>query len=183
MIDFAKAYFLLFCSCFLAATGSVGQTADSSCKVEIYLLKHPVYHEPIGYFCPTKAELADTPLVCDREILEYEISQNTDTIYRFMTSISVSERLEKSIKYFPMQGFPFAVVVNGTPVYGAYFWSNWSSFSCDWITAYASGSEMDMGSSTGIYLHHNCFSLLHQDPRQSSALIDCLKRTNRLKYK
>ena len=185
-----KTCLLVCCFLLLFVFKSIGQAPNSSCKVEIYLLKHsgkPSSENASDYFLPSKKDISDTPLIHNNEILEYEITGHptahalstelSDTVYsyRFVTGIDVLKRLQESNVNVSLQGLPFPVVVNGQPVYGAYFWTSLSSFSCSWMTSYITQKGFSIESAR--------FSASKPDPRQNIWLINCLKRTNRLRLK
>ena len=60
--------------CFIHSCALPAQPVNAGCKVELYMLKtnhipQTDMDEPIGYFMPSKSDLADNPLVADNEML------------------------------------------------------------------------------------------------------------------
>ncbi len=161
------------CNCVLLA-----QKAGGGCKIELFMLKTHAepqtdIDDPMGYFLPAKAELQDQPLVPDNEMLSYDINKDSTKPYYINLSKFEAKKVDSLVKKIPLHGLAFAIVVNGEPVYGGYFWSPSSSFICTWVTAYAVGDR--------IVIHKGYDDLGYNDPRQNAKLIDCLKLSNRLR--
>ena len=161
-------------SCVLPA-----QPANAACKVELYMLKtnhipQTDIDEPIGYFMPSKSDLANNPLVADNEMLGYDIQKDSTRPYAFNITKLAAVRVDSIAKKVPLYGLAFAVVVNGEPVFGGYFWSPSSSYVCSWLTAFAVADRISI---------YPCYSGLgYTDPRLNPMLMDCLKKTNRAKF-
>jgi hypothetical protein len=168
----------------LIGFASSAQATDKCCHVEIYLLNgtytfRPDNFSPIGYFMPQRGYLADTPLVRDDEILSYEIPRDSSQPYYMNLKAPAAKKLDSLSKKAPLfDGLPFAVVVDGTPIYGGYLWNLSSSFGCDWILGWSWPDRI------GFYpgLPHYCFSPAHPDPRGDSMLMDRFRRTGRLVF-
>lgn len=166
----------------LLAWTAQAQVIEKCCHVEIYLLNgtytfRPDNFSPIGYFMPQLSYLADTPLVHDDEIVAYEIPRDSSQPYYINLKPATAHRLDSMAKKAPpFDGIPFAIVVDGTPLFGAYLWNVNSSFGCDWILA------MTWPDRIGLYpgLPHYCFSAAHPDPRGGSIIMDRFRRTDRL---
>lgn len=166
----------------LLGFAAIAQTKDTCCHVEIYLLNGTYTFKldrfsPIGYFMPIRAYLADTPLVHDDEILAYEVPRDSTQPYYLNLKEPTAKKLSSMAHQASLSnGLPFAVVVDGVPVYGAYFWNIASSFGCDWIMA------MPFPGRLVLYpgVPHYCFTPAHPDPRNNSRLMDRLQRTYRI---
>ena len=172
-----KCLVLLF-ACSFNYCALSAQPANTGCKVELYMLKtnhipKADMDEPIGYFMPSKSDLADNPLVADNEMLGYDIQKDSTRPYAFNITNTAAVRVDSIAKKVPLYGLAFAVVVNGEPVFGGYFWSPSSSYVCSWLTAFAVADRIS------IYPCYSGFGYI--DPRLNPALIDCLKKTNRVK--
>lgn len=158
------------------------QGPEKCCHVELYLLNgtytfRPDNFSPIGYFMPQHSYLMDTAWVRDEEIIGYEIPRDSSQPYYINLKPATAHRLDSIAKKVPtFDGLPFAVVVDGTPVFGAYLWNLNSSFGCDWILA------MPWPDRIGLYpgLPHYCFTAEHPDPRGESLIMDRFRRTGRL---
>jgi hypothetical protein len=161
---------------------SIAQSKDTCCKVEIYLLNgtytfRPDNFSPIGYYMPLRSYLADTPLVHDDEIEGYEVPRDLTQPYYINLKIATAKRLDSIAKKAPpFDGLPIAIVVDGTPVFGAYIWNVNSQFGCDWIMA------MPFPGRLVLYpgMPHYCFTPDHPDPRANELLMDRMQRTYRV---
>ena len=160
---------------------------DSKPKIEIYLVDELPGHEAVEnqskYFLPTISDLKETAFIEDTEIEAYEIindsssKNNGGTDYYLLLSKSGQEKLH-NLKEIPLCcGQRFAIVVNGQPIYGGYFWNAVSSFGCDWVTIIALAFDklpIEGG------LPHSYFTDKHSDPRGDLTLINAFKITGRL---
>jgi len=162
--------------------GAQTKPKETCCHVELYLLNGTYTFRqdnfsPIGYFMPKDSYLAPTPFVLDSEITTYELPKDSSQPYFIHLSPNAAKRVNALAAKAPLfDGVPFAVVVDGRPIYGAYLWNVNSSFGCDWILA------MSWPDRIGIYpgLPHFCFSAAHPDPRGDAFLIDRFRRTGRI---
>jgi hypothetical protein len=165
--------------CCLHSCALLAQAATTGCKIELYMLKknhipQADIDEPIGYFMPSKADLADYPLVADNEIMEYDIQKDTTRPYAFNITKKAALRVDSIAQKVPLYGLAFAMVVNGEPVFGGYFWSPSSSYVCTWLTAFAAADRISI---------YPCYSGMgYTDPRLNTTLMDCLKKTSRAKF-
>jgi len=158
-------------------------------KIEIYLLNNasnPNQYQPKNkYFLPTTEQLSENAFIRDDEICGYKIYQDTSKqkrgkLYSFILSKSAQQKIN-ALKNIPLCcGKKFAVVLNGKPVFGAYFWNLISSFGCNWLTALAyCNGELELINR----LPESNFDETKQDPRNDKALIEAFKSTGRLKEK
>jgi hypothetical protein len=165
----------------LLSIAGCAQSAQPS-HVEIYLLNgvytfRPDNFSPIGYFMPQRSYLADTPLVHDDEITGYEVPRDSTQPYYINLKEATAHRLDSlAHRAPPFDGLPFAVVVNGQPVFGGYIWNVSSPFGCDWIIAVPFTGRLVLYPG----MPHYCFSPLHPDPRQAPALMDCFRQSWRI---
>jgi len=158
------------------------QTKDTCCHVEIYLLNgtytfRPDQFSPVGYFMPLRSYLADSPLVHDDEVLAYEVPRDSTQPYYLNLREPAARRLDSLAKKAPpFDGLPFAIVVDGVPVFGAYLWNVSSSFGCDWIMAMPFPGRLVLYPGLPRY----CFTAAHPDPRNNGRLMDRFQRTYRI---
>ena len=172
-----KCAVLVFICC-ICNYALLAQNGSSGCKVELFMLKGHAeaqtdIDDPMGYFMPVTADLQAQPLVPDNEMLSYDINKDSTKPYYINLSKAEAKKVDSLVKKIPLHGLAFAIVVNGEPVYGGYFWSPSSSFICTWVTAYAVGDR--------IVIHKGYDDMGYADPRQHAKLMDCLKTSNRLK--
>lgn len=159
---------------------------NNASKIYFAQLRDNYFNQPANnYFLPTAEQLSEIAFISDDEITGYKIYQDTSKqkrgeLYSFILSKSAQEKINH-LKNIPLCcGEKFAVVLNGKPIFGAYFWNLVSSFGCTWLTAFACSNE-------GLYLMkglpENYFDETKQDPRNDKALIEAFKSTGRLKEK
>ncbi len=173
----------------MAYSSGFAQNSVSSGHVEFYLLKRNVSNISRAtsavkdLFKIQRGYLADTAFIKDSEI---ELMTKTDTVrnpknkkliqeeYLFSVPEAVVKRIN-SLNIPLCCGRQFVVVVNGNISYTGYFWNHFSSFGCDWITAFAYGNTIKILRKLPDY---DNFPQL-KDPRNEPLLIDCLKATKR----
>ncbi|MES1224840.1 MAG: hypothetical protein ABUT20_55640 [Bacteroidota bacterium] len=180
-------FILFLLSFFTAFNISAQRKAKEIDKIEIYLLKEPVQengrHPGTLYFLPSKNDISNEAFIDDNEILGYFIYQDTlrgvpDSFYSIRLSQSAKEKIN-NLKNIPLCcGLKFAIVVNGTPVFGAYFWNFASSFGCDWINVPARAAEDQIFLMKG--LPSSYFNNTKADPRGNKDLLDAFAVTKRL---
>jgi len=156
----------------------------SQSNMEIYLLKNSFQenkHKPeFNYFFPSKGELCDSPFILDSEILAYDIKEDTiknRKAYTFLLKESAAEKIN-NLKDIPLCcGLKFAVTVNSTPIFGAYFWNVYSSFGCNWIVSFArSEGKLKLMKA----LPSEFYDKEHEDPRGNNDLLEACRISNRL---
>ena len=170
--------FVLGWLCFLMSGVINAQSANGGCKVELYLLKKTFIpqsdmDDPLGYFMPQSSDLSEQPLLVDEDILGYGLQPDSTKPFYFDLRKAAIVKVDSVIKKLPLYGQAFAITINGDPVFGAYFWSHSSSYVCTWLTAFAVSDRV------GIYPGYDDSG--HHDPRQNVQLLDCLRRSGRLK--
>jgi len=173
---------LLSLICLLACISAHTQThSTQSCKVEIYLLKSPKIdttkkHGLSGEFHVQLSDLQDTAFIKDSEIKSYTINGNKQkgTVHIIKVTPLAVERIKQSGLSLA-SGKQFVIVANGKIAYTGYFWNYYSSFGCDWVTAYANGDSIGILRKLPDYN----FKPGYYDPRENQMLFDCLKSTNR----
>lgn len=173
---------LIFLFLFFLLQNILDAQPDTCCKVELYILNgtytfRPDNFSPIGYFMPLKQYLAAKPFVSDEEIIGYEIPRDITQPYYINLKEETAKRLDSLAKQAPLfDGLPFAVVVDGVPVFGAYIWNIASSFGCNWIMALPFPGRLVLYPG----VPHYCFNSLHPDPRANDRLMDRMRRTYRI---
>lgn len=143
--------------------------------LEIYLVKHsfPDFTkervEDYCYYCfdPQKKDLFDTPLIKQNEI-EYFDWDNQ----QIKLTNSGLKKID-SLK-IPLQGLAVAMVLNGEPIYGFWFWNAVSSFGCDRVCAYP---KLDFKIEFGLPSNNT----KGKDPRFNPILQDHLIKTGLIK--
>lgn len=94
--------------------------------VELYLLKSHETLDAWGGIDSASVVPEEEPLIAYSEFTSYDPENHVFTI-------TESARAAVSNLEVPVQGIPFAVEADGTPVYTGYFWPAYSSQSCQWI--------------------------------------------------
>ena len=135
--------------------------------------------------------LADTAFIKDSEIIGYEIT--SDNEHNIILSQTAMEKLRTKGRTPPLfssrSKYPyhfvnrsFAVVVNGQPIYGGWFRSAYISTTVDWIfipTPFDHDGTGKLSIEKGYMVGK--IPDKYGDPRNNKLLIDCLKKSNRLK--
>ena len=125
-------YFLSIISIFILF--SCDKPTESG--IEIYQVKvsFPDFTkntEPDCYYCfePTKNDFFETALIKESDIKLFDWEKQ---------QIILTEKGKKKISELeiPLQGLPVAMVLNGEPIYGFWFWNYISSFGCDRVFTY-----------------------------------------------
>lgn len=83
------------------------------------------------FYCfePQKSDLYDEPIISESDIENFDWEKQKITLTKEgMRKISKLE--------IPLQGLAVAMVLNGKPIYGFWFWNLFSSFGCDRVYAY-----------------------------------------------
>ena len=137
-------------------------------------------------FNVSSSDLQETAFIKNAEILNYSIIRDTDKsvpgksyvreVYSFKVPAAVVKRITDL--HPPLCcGVQFAVVVNGQICYAGYFWNIISSWGCQWITAFANDTSIDVLEA----LPPGKSSIQSPgDPLYSQQLFNCMKATNRL---
>ena len=104
--------------------------------LEIYLVKHDFPNftnekRADCYYCfsPIKNDLFDKPLLVESDIQYFEWTNQQIKL----TDVGLDKIKKLDI---PLQGLAAAIVVDGQPVYGFWFWNIISSFGCDRVFTY-----------------------------------------------
>ncbi|WP_214293284.1 hypothetical protein, partial [Escherichia coli] len=87
-------------------------------------------------FFPNESDLPQSPLITNEEIISYQLkwdSASNDSVYILELKDAGIDKVRHLTNVGVRQGKPFALCVNRKPVFGGYFWSPFSSYSCDWI--------------------------------------------------
>jgi hypothetical protein len=164
-------------------------SAQHKPKIEIYLVeeKSAVMQTGGGYFDCNTAKLVTNPFITDNEITEYEIINDTvardnrGKLYRLHLDTNAQSKVEKLNRNIPLCcGQRFVVTVDGTPIYGGYFWNVFSSFGCTWLAALTFPSKA-LRIERGI--PYDYFDKNRSDPRGDVKLMEAFKVTSRLTEK
>jgi len=139
--------------------------------IEIYQVKqlYPDFTKqpkPECFYCfePKKSELYDKPIITESDIEKFDW-KNQKIILTEEGKQKISE-LE-----IPLEGLAVAMVLNGKPIYGFWFWNIASSFGCDRVYTYPQlGFEIKFG-----LPNDNTFG---NDPRFDSELKQHLNKRN-----
>ncbi len=143
--------------------------------LEIYLVKRPFpdfsdkQRDNYCYYCiePKEADLFPEPIITENDI-EY-FDWDNQQIKLNIHGKSKIDSLE-----IPLQGLAVAMVLNGKPIYGFWFWNIFSSFSCDRVYTYpAFGFKIEFGLPNDYKKG--------EDPRYNEELFEYLKSTNLLR--
>ncbi len=160
--------------------------AIKNCKIEIYLVekgKNDSTKECRYCFWPTVKDLADSAFIKDNEIVGYEITNDQHYLLLSKSALQRLRMLNKSSSSsasFTTRSF--AVVINGEPIYGGWFRNGYLDTPVDWIvipTPFDKDSTGKLSINKG-YMFGK-ISDKYGDPRNNTLLMDCLKKSNRLK--
>jgi hypothetical protein len=148
-------------------------TNDAHGKLEFYLISDFDTLKNTFMIDISNVILADTPLIKYDDIVSYNSNE-----YAF--KISNNAKLSvKNLKH-SVHGLAFAVVANNEKIYAGYFWSMYSSLSCDWIVVdpilVEIKSEMQVKLGYPGQFYHSSYT----DNRNDNRIIEILKRDNKL---
>lgn len=143
-------------------------------EVEIYLLGTEA-ERPM----PSRIEESNLPFIADSEILGYEVIQrhpNREATYSIVFSEAARDKLSK-LDVPVCCGRHFVVAVNKSPIFDGYFWSTYSSYSCDFLVAEV--SPLNNFKIRNGYPKEHSFGNL-PDPRRDRRLLQAFSKTKRL---
>jgi hypothetical protein len=140
--------------------------------LEIYLVKKdfPNCTSKLAGCCycidPSTKDLYEKPLLVESDIECFDWTNQqielTDTGFEKIKNLEI-----------PLRGLAAAIVVDGQPIYGFWFWNVFSSFGCDRVFTYP---KLDFKIDFGLGV-----STKGQDPRFDSRIKECLIQSGLLK--
>ncbi len=119
---------------FVLATTITPGLAQKGRGIEIYQVKQSTLpHSNEGstgyFFTPDKSALAAAPLLTEADLDHFDFEQQ-------QVVLNQQGKAKIGAMTIPLEGVPVAVVLNGKPLYGFWFWHMASSHGCDWVAAY-----------------------------------------------
>lgn len=143
--------------------------------LEIYLVKRPFPDFSVKqgdnycYYCfePKEADLFPEPLITENDIEYFDWDKQK-------IKLNIHGKSKIDSLDIPLQGIAVAMVLNGKPIYGFWFWNLLSSFGCDRVYTYpAIGFEIEFGLPDDYKKG--------EDPRYDEELFEYLKTTTLLR--
>jgi hypothetical protein len=177
---------LTITTCYAFGQNNVDTEANKNCKIEIYLVENgerDSTRQCRYCFWPTVNGLADTAFIKDSEIIGYDTTNGQHSLILSKDCLIKLRDITETSKKFMRTAF--ALVVNGQPIYGGWFLNrNVSNFyACDWIYVFIpfdrdGKGKLDIDLQ---YPRHQATAKYENDPRNNKLIIECLKKSNRLK--
>lgn len=154
--------------------------------VAIYLIENPIdlYKDATALDNAT-VSLAEEPFINYDQIVSY--SQNSYTLSLKEESV---EHLQEISKNLPLQGIPFALVVDGNVVYYGLFWNPISSFTASYPYIVLSSGNLTIAQTSKMIELQIEFrtrtsyppgAIIRTDLRNDPRLLDRLRKDNKLK--
>ena len=169
---FSSALPFLMISLFFSTFDSCIKCNDANSTVDIFLLES---FNTVG----TTQEIDINSVVTKSEpFVKYsEIVSYNKRKYEFELTPSAIKNIAN--EDFPTNGKGFAIKANDKVIYAGYFWPTYSSASCDWFTIDPL-IVIDNKITIKLGYPNESFSVVSDDKRNDSAILDIFERDNKL---